>query len=210
MRTYVGEWHSRTNGRLPLTQHDPARLDAAAHDPCGLRVAFDWQTDRYSHQLFGLIDGCAVPLLASCEGTANDRWPASPPFQQLSVEEGAGGERIAFLVGMAGQSHWSASVQVSVGVPRAEFDVACLAREPACDLGSAYRSQVVPHSADARRITFPLPSGYAAELTVADIEEEACAELRVDSLLTTIACRELEKTTPFTFRWKYSVSVKCP
>ena len=189
-----------------MTNHDPALLDTAVHNQCGLRVAFDWQTDRYAHQLIGLIDGNTIPLLASIEGSANERWPASPPFQQLSIEENAGG-RIAFLVGMAGQSHWSASVQVAVDQPRVEFDIACLTREPALHLGSVYRQEAAPSSVDTGRITFSLQNDRSAKLMISSIENEPPSKLRSDRSQITISGGQLGTASSITHRWKYSIEI---
>ena len=57
------------------------------------------------------------PLLESIEGTATDDWPPSPPLQSLSIETLPDGRRVALLVGMAGRSHWSASIEAVASAP---------------------------------------------------------------------------------------------
>lgn len=129
---------------------------------CGpLRLEWSRAADRTTHRLFGPPgpDG-AVACLAAVEGTPLDRWPSSPPYQQLSLEPGPGGLPRAFLVGMAGTSHWSAVVEAILYRPaesRVEplaapppgelpadlryaflFDVACRFREPPTELSAAY------------------------------------------------------------------------
>ena len=78
-------------------------------------------------------------LLASVEGTAAEPWPASPPFQQAHLESRPGGRQVVLLVGMAGSSHWSASVEIDPASDAALFDVACRMHGRADWLGSRYR-----------------------------------------------------------------------
>lgn len=130
---------------------------------CGpLRLEWTRAADRTTHRLLGPPgpDG-AVACLAAVEGTPLDRWPLSPPYQQLSLEPGPGGLPRAFLVGMAGTSHWSAVVEAVLYRPaesRVEplaapppgelsadlryaflFDVACRFRELPTELSAAYQ-----------------------------------------------------------------------
>jgi len=213
MRTCDGAWLSRTVERRhsirshALTHHAPNLLDSALHDGCGLRVAFDWQADRYAHQLICLVDGSPTPLLSSIEGIADERWPASPPFQQLSIEEGVDESRVAFLVGMAGQSHWSASIQVAADRPRVEFDVACLARDTASHLGSAYRREIEPSSEDTGQITFSLANGCLIKLNVTGIENEPPGRLQSDDAQIAISCGWPRRPAPVTHRWKYTIEM---
>lgn len=114
-------------------------LDAPG--PAGiLRVEFLKRGDRYGH-IISLIDasGAAIPLLESIEGTATDDWPASPPLQTLSIEELSPNGKVALLVGMAGSSHWSASIEPASQAAELAFDIACRhAKEPR-RLSSCYR-----------------------------------------------------------------------
>ena len=75
-------------------------------------------------------------MLESVEGSASDDWPASPPLQNLSIEELAPGRRAALLVGMAGRSHWSASIEPVPGQAALLFDVACRTSDSDVSLGS--------------------------------------------------------------------------
>ncbi len=100
-----------------------------------LRVQFQRVEDRYAHSIW--LDDDQV--LQSLEGDAGQIWPASPPIQQLSLED-QGSATVALGLGMAGISHWSLSV-----APQETgflFDVACrlLGPDPqAGQLGSSYR-----------------------------------------------------------------------
>jgi hypothetical protein len=102
-----------------------ATLDAQR----ALRVTFVREADRYRHEV-ALVerteDGSeqVTPLLASVEGTAADAWPSSPPLQSLSIEQRPEGN-VALLVGMAGRSHWSASIEALSAEGALRFDIAC-------------------------------------------------------------------------------------
>lgn len=91
------------------------------------------------------------PVLATVEGTPADEWPASPPFQSLHVEARDDGRTLALLVGMAGHSHWSASVEIDAAARCVRFDVAARVRthRPG-PLTSSYRTTAAqrdPHTA---------------------------------------------------------------
>jgi hypothetical protein len=109
----------------------------------GLRVAFYWQGDRYAHvvatvEQAGSEREVVAALLSSKEGNDANPWPPSPPLQSLSIEQRPTGA-VALLVGMAGSSHWSMSVEARVESGQLEFDVACRAATGADWLGSVYR-----------------------------------------------------------------------
>lgn len=81
-----------------------------------LAVVWRWEGDRFSHRVSVVAPGegateYETTLWESREGSSADRWPASPPFQQLSVEPAPDGAPRAFLVGQSGVSHWSAAVE---------------------------------------------------------------------------------------------------
>ena len=105
-----------------------------------LRVAFVERADRLRH-VISLIEphGRSVDLLESIEGTPDDAWPASPPLQSFSIETLPDGRGVAFLVGMAGGSHWSASVEAAPDAQRLVFDIACRHGTQPGWLGSSYR-----------------------------------------------------------------------
>ena len=93
-------------------------------------------TDRWSNQI-SLIDGDQQTiLLTSVEGDDQQTWPASPPLQDISHHDLPGGEAI-LGVGMAGKSHWSASVSVQEN-DALFFDMACLIKSPDAVVGSQY------------------------------------------------------------------------
>lgn len=105
----------------------------------GLRVTFTKRGDRWSHEI-ARIDGDQVTtLLTSLEGSAADAWPASPPFQELSRETLPDGRDVLFLIGRAGTSHWSASVEATDDPPQLLFDIACRHGQTPERLGSDYK-----------------------------------------------------------------------
>lgn len=104
----------------------------------GLRIVFVRRGDRFGHTIESVVDGQPRVVFASVEGDAAEPWPASPPFQQLHFEDRPEGKRVALLVGMAGTSHWSASVEFDATRGEAIFDVACRMRSAPVQLGSLY------------------------------------------------------------------------
>jgi len=158
-----------------------------------LRVRFTWHLDRYAHEISRRAGGDWQPLLVSVEGSPQDDWPASPPFQSLHIEERDDGRTLALLVGMAGKSHWSASIEIEGPSPAASacvsFDVAC--RVPDCPaglLGSTYRP-----AGDSAGLQIELPHRYGpATLEHAGGTERVAAQAGTDA-------------GPQTIRWDYRV-----
>jgi hypothetical protein len=103
-----------------------------------LRVVFRWRDDRYAHAVERFVDDQWRTVLESEEGGPDGDWPASPPLQTLHID-GRAVAPVALLVGMAGASHWSASVEPLTGVHGFAFDVACRVKSRPVRLGSAYR-----------------------------------------------------------------------
>jgi hypothetical protein len=110
-------------------------------EAAGLRVRFFWHGDRFAHDVWIHDAGQWICALQSVEGSPEDDWPPSPPFQSLNIEPRNDDRFVALLVGMAGKSHWSASAAIDLLLPCVHFDVAC--RVPAAcapRLSSAYRT----------------------------------------------------------------------
>lgn len=163
-----------------------------------LRVRFYWQGDRYAHEVSRRIDGDWRPLLVSVEGSPQDDWPASPPFQSLHIEERDDGRTLALLVGMAGKSHWSASIEIETRqqqpLPCVSFDVACRVGDcPPGPLGSAYRAADAAASDAGMQIELSHRYGPATL-------EHAAGESRV-------VAQPVAAAGPQTIRWDYRL---CP
>lgn len=111
-----------------------------------LRAKFVRRGDRIAHVLESIVGDEVVELLESCEGSAEDCWPASPPVQELEIAPAAPASRdakqdapqVVWLIGRAGASHWSTSVETHAD-GSITFDVACRLREAPAWLGSRYR-----------------------------------------------------------------------
>ncbi len=191
----------------------PASLEGG-----GLRVVFTRHGDRYAHSVFRVTGVVAASepaigdssasttelgfpsglLLESMEGTPDDDWPASPALRELHFEERADGRRLALLVGMAGKSHWSLSVELDAARGHLVFHVACRLRSPPVRLGSRYR----------------LPAAECRQ-TPLTIEPNSLAIVPIDGgvvRLVTSADRQLDIEPaavagpwPRTVRWRYVV-----
>ena len=116
-------------------------IEAAGPDGSVLRVEFVWQGDRFGHRVSTVnTDGEITPLLESIEGAAADDWPPSPPLQSLHIESLPDGRKAALLVGMAGRSHWSASIETAKESAEIFFDLACRHSASPKQLSSRYRA----------------------------------------------------------------------
>ena len=159
--------------------HWPVKLAAG-----GLTVRFDRTGDRISHSI--LIGESEVPLLDSLEGESDEAWPPSPPFQELTLET-RGDRQLALLVGKAGTSHWSASVD-----PQRDqilFDIACRIQFPPEWLGS--------------RMTVDFRDGSLE--VVASTELELSSEHRIRNNCIEIFPRVAITRLPATVRWRYVI-----
>jgi hypothetical protein len=174
-------------------------LEATGSDGVRLRVEFAWRGDRFGHVL-SVVDreGTRTPLLESIEGTATDDWPPSPPLQSLRIENLSDGRQVALLVGMAGQSHWSASVEPVANEAALVFDIACRCRDTAPQLGTHYRS----HSNDGRALKRPVALSIMEE----PIPGQKMTARRPTTSEYVLEPR-IEPRRGGTFRWKYRVHV---
>jgi hypothetical protein len=101
------------------------------------RLAFGWIGDRWEHRV--TIDGRLVARSVEDAGSGDDpRWPASPVLVELSQLVVAG--RPALLaVGLAGRSHFSASIVPAPDLPDTLlFEIACRLQERPVRLLSTY------------------------------------------------------------------------
>jgi hypothetical protein len=115
-------------------------IEAAIFGGARLRIEFAWRNDRYGHVIsFVNAAGESAFLLESIEGSDDDGWPSSPPLQSLSIENLPDGRSAALLVGMAGRSHWSASVEPNVDQSGLTIDIACRHSQESKWLGNRYR-----------------------------------------------------------------------
>ena len=169
-----------------------------------LLLEFSTQVGRVAHALQYVGEQETVTLLESVEGTDED-WPPSPPYQQLSVEPTAEGGEIAFLVGMAGRSHWSASIQpLEQGFL---FEVACRAREQPEQLGSIYRlgetCQAIQSNSEPQRINrLTLPQGV---LIIQCLDQQPPATIAWEQRACRVMLPSPSTSLPSTFQWSYRI-----
>ena len=108
-------------------------------------VVFRWRGDRWRHT----VTFAGESLAESVEGTADGgdaRWPVSPPLVELTAINLQGGPAL-LAVGLAGRSHFSASVRPHP--ERADtllFEIACRVKERPSWLGSTYATGSVTES----------------------------------------------------------------
>lgn len=150
----------------------------------GLRVEFIWQGDRFGHVISRVQPGgIAQPFFESMEGAAMDDWPASPPLQSHMFHKLPTGQSAALLVGMAGRSHWSASVETSPNSAKLVFDIACRHTAQPAWLGSRYR--VIGDSQQATLVAEDAQISFTVEIA-------------------TIEPKMTDKNLPTT-RWRYAI-----
>lgn len=169
----------------------------------GLRLEFVRRDDRYAHQI-EFVDGPATRLCCrSLEGSSDDIWPPSPPLQQLHFEPRGDGQPVALLVGMAGKSHWSMSVEAEPAARCFVFDVACrLAAAPAC-LSSRYGFEETP--------VFGAESGIVCvndKKLFFEVEDTTTASIVGQDNALAIVCRDASDRFPATARWKYRIGLQ--
>ena len=181
-------------------------LEAINEQGHGLRLTFSWTGDRYAQQ----VDYCGplgtTPLLTSLEGNDQAVWPASPPLQQLTFEERPRGP-IALLIGMAGSSHWSVSVETDTARAEIVFDVACRMSQQPLFLGSTY---FTTHAvAGPQQQLVRLASGAILEsLPVCEAKPNAIGAIEIaDSDIKISAVSPESGGTP---RWKYRLALELP
>jgi hypothetical protein len=105
----------------------------------GLKFEFEKIGDRFSHKLMWRHDGEWIIVLESREGTDLERWPASPPLQQIVAEPiGKDGRMVLLGVGLSGTGHWSISVDENEQGGLL-MDIACRVSGDHGFLGSTWR-----------------------------------------------------------------------
>ena len=129
----------------------PATRPGVGLEAGAARAVFTWEGDRWSHTVT-MAGGApkAVPqpdaavAWRSLDGPwpedGDPRWPASPVLVELSRMDGTDGGPAILGVGMAGRSHFSASIVRDPRVADAvRFEIACRLHDGPGWLGSTYR-----------------------------------------------------------------------
>ncbi|MDA7978103.1 MAG: hypothetical protein MPJ50_04955 [Pirellulales bacterium] len=168
-----------------------------------LRLEFHRSADRYAHSLKCVNDGVPCELMASIEGQGTERFPPSPPLQQLHFEE-HGGKQVAMLVGMAEGNHWSAAI--SAENESLEFDIAChtsarLVAHEYSSLGSTY------HAIPTAKLK-KTDNGILLQLAAARVLVQTSQFTEVDLTRGTLCLRPLAGSPhpTSTLRWRYLIN----
>ena len=110
-----------------------------------LFIRFIEMGDRWSHE-FGLNEGDReIIFMKSIEGGGEDRWPPSPPIQEVELHELSEGKNAILAVGRAGVGHWSMSCSIEKSESMKDrssifVDNACLLPSSLSDDGAELRS----------------------------------------------------------------------
>lgn len=192
----------------------PNRLELQLAAATFLRVDFDRAHDRWKHRVSLVLpegSGIVSPLLLleSIEGNSQEDWPASPPLQFVSIETRPKKPPVALLMGMAGSSHWSASIEQYPAERSLRFDIACRAKSQPVNLGSRYRL--------APRVQLQAAEDESAPIrfTAAGIDFEFLGETNQDSPLPLLRAENQELRVHFgepagsesqTYRWVYRLA----
>lgn len=169
-----------------------------------LWVEFARLGDRFVHTVYGAVGKRMETVVVSVEGTDLENWPASPALQQLSIEHREQGE-VALLVGMAGRSHWSLSVEAERGRGTLLFDAACLARERPEQCGSCYRTESMESWKETQHGLRWSGENGCCELTLVAIAGSQPARCqRIDGGFKIVATPP--PVLPATVRWRYRLA----
>lgn len=174
-----------------------------------MRVVFQWREDRFGHVVERWTGSGWQTVLESIEGAPSDVWPPSPALQSLQLEERAGG-KVALLVGMAGRSHWSASVEADSGSGRLVFDIACRVTQEPAWLGSRYRLGEWSGAGDPWPRTSDQSSAIRGQTSeqrpLIEAMDSAAVDWPPEEVLVRPAAASEE--LPRTVRWRYSIPTK--
>ena len=162
-------------------------------DSGDLRLKFFWRGDRFGHRIEQYIAGEWQVALESLEGSPDEPWPPSPALQSLHIEHRNTGP-IALLVGKAGTSHWSASIEPLPHQAGFQFDIACRVQQLPQRLGSDYRPAKCPAKPMIRVTTTS--------------QETICEWVRHEhSNVWRIRPVEATAEYPSTIRWRYTIGL---
>jgi hypothetical protein len=203
-----------------------------------LALQFERRGDRWSQRIDCLHSTQRWPCLESVDtsgldqakggvtsDSTNQGWPLSPPLQQLLIEDRGAAGRVALMVGMAGRSHWSMSVEPVAGRAAFRFDVACRVQAVPGWLGSCWRLGTASESAKTAGFSLSLPGRVLTanlnlgELTIelVEVASQPAGEVGYElaahndsnggelSSLGQLAVRLGPGTFPRTARWIYTI-----
>jgi len=191
----------------------PNRLDLALSDGLLLRVDFDRAHDRWRHRVLLVVPQGSpivgpVLLLESIEGNSEEDWPASPPLQFVSIETRPKKPPVALLMGMAGSSHWSASIEQQPAEKSFTFDVACRVKGQPQQLGSRYRLPLRVESVSLvdNCLNFTV-AGLNFQLTGGAGKDSPPPKLELEDRELRVHFGEPASVQAQTYRWLYRLQV---
>lgn len=171
-----------------------------------LRLDLYWTGDRYGQQLRWQEGDRTLASAESVEGDGDQRWPPSPPWQQVVSHHAATPNSQAWLaVGMAGTSHWSASLELGEHEPWIRWDIGCRVRERPSWLG--HRLLVRTSETDSRPSGLS-PGGALTQCLVLEPHDSArvCVAQQSDEAAGISLRLEPElPRLPATVRWRLHV-----
>lgn len=172
--------------------------------------------DRFSHFLELVATGgesfagdTSLRVADAIDGDPRSDWPPSPPLQQVHFESRPPAARVALLVGMAGRSHWSLSIEPLADQATLLFDAACRIDRTPDLLGHAWH--VAESLGDAK--VEPLRATWRTDLANLTINVEpahdglARTELSVNDRHCAVRVIPMASRFPATIRWRFTWTV---
>jgi hypothetical protein len=188
------------------------RLETPLGEGLALVLEFPRVADRWGHRLSLVSPAGELVLFRSQEGDDQASWPESPPLQCLSIEQRRKDHSVALLLGMAGGSHWSASIEPDPPRRSLVFELACRVSARPEFLGSHYMlgPEVRPAG---EAIAGETQAAFLAGPHRLKLTTEALPEGLTASISTTDNRIAVRYTHPFhdgrrTYRWMYRLSVE--
>jgi len=187
--------------------HSESIISAKCGEAGELQVRFSRSGDRYAHRILFVDGEQETVILTSVEEDDDDHWPPSPPLQQLTTEDRNNGRPVALLVGMAGRTHWSVSVEPHQSAPLLLFDVACRFHEQPTRLGTNYRC-TTPMQLDESggRVDISL-AGHVCRLSTDETSVPDPPRLLAEENSIAIKPPHSDGPLPQTARWTYRIEV---
>ncbi len=185
-------------------------LESNAPSSHTLRLTFEQAADRVAHRIEVLDPlGHRLAQLHSKEGTSADEWPASPALQSCSLQEIRPGESAAFLIGMAGKSHWSASVEAIPSQGELRFDFACRINAQPDWLGSTYITGFPTNADSLHYPEMAIFRGSRSEIAAWIYGlDETVSGTQINGQELKLSCSENLLRFPQTLRWQYRICLK--
>ena len=151
----------------PTGPHAPFTLASGS-----VEIAFMWAGDRWTHRITTRTAGTWQSVEGPRAEDGDPRWPASPVLVELSTLATAGGPAI-LGVGLAGRSHFSASIVPQPSTPDTLlFEIACRLQETPAWLGSSYwgGGDRIRVAADSSAIALPGTAQWAYTIGPAGLQ----------------------------------------